>query len=82
GKEIYAYALSIGNFVGIWIGEFLGRWMKTKNMMKIHEGLSAEEIYRLQHHPGFEIWIGCILLALIVTFYWSYKQKKIMKKVG
>lgn len=45
---------------------FLGRSIKGPNEGKIVGGMRAEEVYRLQHHPGFEIWIGVILLSIII----------------
>lgn len=65
-KRFVSAFMSTGISVGIFVGNFLGRAMKRLNERKIVEGMKAEEIYRLQHHPGFEIWIGTILLFIVI----------------
>ncbi|MBU5439120.1 hypothetical protein KQI42_13950 [Tissierella sp. MSJ-40] len=65
-KQFVSAFMTIGIVFGIFVGNFLGRSIKTFNEGKIVEGMKAEEVYRLQHHPGFEIWIGVILLSIVV----------------
>lgn len=65
-KQFVSIFMIVGIAVGIFIGNFLGRSIKRFNELKIVEGMKAEEVYRLQHHPGFEIWIGVILLSISI----------------
>jgi len=58
--------MTIGITTGIFAGNYLGGLIKGYNESKIVEGMRAEEIYRLRHHPGFEIWIGIILLFIVI----------------
>lgn len=79
-KSIISISMMIGITIGIFVGNFLGYSIKVSNEQLIIEGMEAEIVYRLQHHPGFEIWIGTILLAIIIgtiiQFYLSKKQKQ------
>lgn len=65
-KQFVSAFMTLGIAVGIFVGNFLGRSIKILNEGKIVEGMKAEEVYRLRHHPGFEIWIGVILLSIVV----------------
>ena len=58
--------MSIGIAIGIFAGNFFGKSIKILNEGKIVEGMKQEEIWRLRHHPGFEIWIIIILLFIII----------------
>lgn len=65
-KQFVSTLMTVGIAVGIFIGNFLGGAIKGFNALKIVEGMKAEEVYRLQHHPGFEIWIAVILFSIVV----------------
>ena len=65
-KSIISISMMIGITIGIFVGNFLGHSIKDSNEQLIIEGMEAELVYRLQHHPGFEIWIGTILFAIVV----------------
>ncbi|MDF2511567.1 MAG: hypothetical protein K0S04_1433 [Herbinix sp.] len=67
-KIIVSFCMTAGITLGIFIGSFLGNVIKISNESKIIEGMTGEEIYRLRHHPGFEIWMGIILLSIVVGF--------------
>ncbi len=43
--------------------------------------MKAEEIYRLRHHPGFEIWIGIILLFIAIGAIMQIAVKKRKKTI-
>lgn len=51
---------------GIFLGNYLGTVIKIYNESKILDDVKAEEIYRLRHHPEFEIWICIILLFIAI----------------
>lgn len=65
-KQFISAFMTTGIVLGIFLGNFLGGAIKGLNEGKIVEGMGAEEVYRLQHHPGFEIWMGIILLSIII----------------
>ena len=61
-KRFVSAFMSIGIAIGIFVGNFLGKSIKILNEGKIVEGMKQEEIWKLRHHPGFEIWISIIFL--------------------
>ncbi|MGF7060662.1 hypothetical protein [Brassicibacter mesophilus] len=65
-KQLISAFMTAGIVVGIFVGNYLGKLIKGLNEAKIVEGMKAEEVYRLHHNPGFEIWIGIILLSIII----------------
>ena len=65
-KQLISAFMTAGIVIGIFLGNFLGGAIKGVNEGKIVEGMRAEEIYKHQHHPGFEIWMGIILLSIII----------------
>jgi len=65
-KQFVSAFMTAGIVIGIFVGNFLGSSIKGLNEGKIVEGMKAEEVYRLHHHPGFEIWIGVILLSIVI----------------
>jgi len=38
--------------------------------------MEPEAIYRAQHHPGFEIWIGMIILSIVIGIIFSLSYQK------
>ena len=65
-KKLVSAFITMGIAGGIFIGNYLGAWINNYNESKIVAGMSAEEAARLQHHPGFEIWMGVILLSTVI----------------
>lgn len=68
-QRLVSLLMTIGIAIGIFMGNYLGAWINRYNESKIVEGMEAEEVYRLMHHPGFEIWIGVILLFIVIGFF-------------
>ncbi|HHV09624.1 MAG TPA: hypothetical protein GXX75_05000 [Clostridiales bacterium] len=64
-KQFVSAFMTAGIVLGIFAGSFIGNIIKDLNVAKITEGMKPEEIYRLRHHPGFEIWMGIILLSIL-----------------
>lgn len=79
-KGIISISMMIGITIGIFVGNFLGHSIKDSNEQLIIEGMEAEQVYRLQHHPGFEIWIGTILFAIVVGIVVQFFLSKIQKQ--
>ena len=65
-KRLVSVFMTGGITVGIFIGNYLGNSIKISNEGKIAEGMKAEDIWRLHHHPGFEIWIGIIFISIAI----------------
>lgn len=65
-QQFVSVLMTAGIVVGIFAGNYLGRFIKGLNEGKIMEGMKAEEVYRLQHNPGFEIWMGVILVSVVI----------------
>jgi len=63
-KQVVSIFMTAGIVIGIFLGNYLGKFIKELNEFKIIESMKAEDVYRLQHNPGFEIWIGIILIFL------------------
>ncbi len=63
-KQLVSAFMTAGIVLGIFVGSLIGNIIKDLNVAKITEGMQAEERYRLRHHPGFEIWMGVILLSI------------------
>lgn len=65
-KQLVSLLMTIGISSGIFIGNYLGGSIKRFNEENIIESMRPEEVYRLRHHPGFEIWIGIIILSILI----------------
>lgn len=76
-KRILAIFISIGNFIGIIGGQFIGDWIRDINIAKIYDEMSAEQKHQLSNHPGVFIWllILLILTALGCALYYFGKEK-------
>lgn len=61
-----SFVLFLGISGGIFLGNFLGNTISEQNILKITDGMSAEQIYHLNHHPGFEIWMLSVGISLIL----------------
>lgn len=58
--------MTIGISIGTFIGDYLGKFIMNNNISKIGDDMSAVQVYRMHHHPGFEIWIGTIILFVLI----------------
>ncbi|WP_099206099.1 hypothetical protein [Scatolibacter rhodanostii] len=80
GKLKFSIPLSAGNFVGVFAGQFLGDYIRNKNMAKITEAMTAEQQYQLQSHPGFQIWMNTLVIFLVsglaISIYLGRKKQK------
>ena len=65
-KQIVSAFMSAGIAIGVFIGNYIGNMIVAFNQGKIVEDMNTEDIYRLHHHPGFEIWIGTIFLLVLI----------------
>lgn len=65
-KPIVSFSITFGNLFGILIGQFLGDYIRYKNILKITAEMSSEQKYSLNHHPGVEYWIVTIIIFTVV----------------
>ncbi|WMM26244.1 hypothetical protein RBU61_06090 [Tissierella sp. MB52-C2] len=75
-KRLVSVFMTIGITTGIFVGNYLGALIKSYNESKILDGMKAEEIYGLRHHPGFEIWISIIILFIVIGVIMQITVKK------
>jgi len=64
GKLILARSLTIGNIIGIIVGQFLGDFIIRRNELRISEYTPVYEEWSLLGHRGIHIW----LLTLFIFF--------------
>ncbi len=75
-KYSYALMLSLANFFAVFIGQFVGDYLKQLNMAKITTTNDAETIAHLSNHHGFEIYLSLILITMIGFFIIDKKRPK------
>lgn len=71
-KRMVSTFMSIGIVGGLFIGNYLGDYLRTLNVAKITPEMSNQEIANLHLNHGFVIWIaiiiGFVIVALIAEF--------------
>lgn len=69
-KILISFSITIGNFAGVVLGQYMGEWLRQQNISKIVPAMDPQTVYQLQHHPGVEIWLLTIgvfsLLSLLL----------------
>lgn len=78
-QHIIALLLTCGNVIGVLIGQSLGDYIRNENMKKITEIMTAEQVYHLQKHYGFVIWILTLFAFLVIG---TIIQKIIIQKLN
>ena len=66
GYLLISIITSTGTIIGIFTGNFLGNIIRAHNISKIVDSMSAEQVSKLRHHPGFEIWILFIIASIVI----------------
>ena len=74
-----SFSVTIGNFVGVLIGQFAGDWIRNCNMLKITADMDAGVRYQLQHHPGVELWLLTIVVFVVGTILLNSITKRRLK---
>ena len=67
-RPILGYTISLGNFIGVILGQVLGDILRKNNIAKITPDMDPGEVVRLHHHHGFFIWISTVLS--VIALYW------------
>lgn len=65
-KHFRSVSISIGNIVGIVVGQIAGDAIVKYNVGKITPGMLPGKIEQLRSHPGVLIWICTILIFYVV----------------
>ena len=66
GKVYIGTLVSIGNFGGVIWGQIYGDWIRANNILKVTEDMDPGIRQHHYHHPGVEIWLGCVIGVIIV----------------
>lgn len=77
GYSIISLSTILGIVLGLFTGNFLGNIIMNYNISKIVQSMSAEQVSRLHHHPGFEIWMSLIVLSFVIGVIINCVTKKI-----
>ncbi len=71
-----ANALAITDISAIIIGQVIGTRIKQNNLLKINEDMPAGQVYRLQNHQGFYIWLLIMFLFVIGLIIYHLIRRK------
>lgn len=75
-KPLISYCITLGNILGIFIGQYLGDHLRAVSMSKITQYSTAEEQWHLSLHYGVLIWIIVIVLVSAIGLIYSIYMKK------
>ena len=59
-------SITVGCISGILLGQFLGDFLRNRNMKLITDVMSQEEKSGLYAHHGFIIWLGSFLIITLL----------------
>ena len=71
-KPLISYCITLGNILGIFIGQYLGDHLRAVSMSRITQYSTAEEQWHLSLHYGVLIWIIVIVLASVVGLLYTF----------
>ena len=71
-KPVISYCITLGNILGIFIGQYLGDHLRAVSMSRITQYSTAEEQWHLSLHYGVLIWIIVIVLASVVGLLYTF----------
>lgn len=77
GKPVISYAITLGNILGILLGQFLGGYVRARNILKITMDMPPEQKQLLYHHPGVEYWIAAMAVFTIAGILIHIRRIKI-----
>lgn len=75
-KPLISYCITLGNILGIFIGQYLGDHLRAVSMSRITQYSTAEERWHLSLHYGVLIWIIVIVLVSVIGFLYTIYTKK------
>ena len=66
-RVFWAYAITIGNIIGLIIGYFIGEHLLSISKAKITPGMDYAQIYHLSHHYHVYIWFTCVVIIFVIS---------------
>lgn len=66
-RKKIGYSITLGNICGLFLGRFIGDYIRNQSMLRITEDMSNQTKYELSKHYGVFIWIGCILISILIS---------------
>ena len=75
-KPLISYCITLGNILGIFIGQYLGDHLRAVSMSKITQYSTAEEQWHLSLHYGVLIWIIVIVLVSAIGLIYMKKHRQ------
>lgn len=81
-KPLLSYCITFGNILGIFIGQYLGDFMRSMQMSKITEYTTAEERWRLSLHYEVLIWIIVLFLVFAAGLLYTKYRKNKYRRLG
>lgn len=76
GKRKLQTLWALGSVTGLFLGNYLGEFVRQRNIAKITADTGAEQIHRLYHHPGVEIWLGTLVVFMLIGVALKYRKRK------
>lgn len=78
GGTLYSYAITIGNVIGILIGEFLGEYLLNAAKAKITSEMDvAKREYLSNSYYHVFIWLSFIIVVILLVFINKFISKRI-----
>ena len=78
GGTLYSYAITIGNVIGILIGQFLGEYLLNAAKAKITPEMdAAERGYLSNSYYHVFIWLSFIIVVVLLVFINKFISKRI-----
>lgn len=73
-KIFISFSVTIGNLIGLILGQYVGDWIRNKTMSQIVPSMDAQTIYELHYHSGVEIWLltiaSFLLTGIVMNCIW------------
>ena len=80
GGTLYSYAITIGNVIGILIGEFLGEYLLNAAKAKITSEMDvAKREYLSNSYYHVFIWLSFIIMVVLLVFINKFISKRISR---
>jgi len=78
-KKYISFAITIGNLIGIIIGQLLGDMIRNKRILMINDAMDEGQKYFLSHHYGAFIWFITVIIFLVTGIILEIIYKQYLK---
>lgn len=75
-KHLISISLTVGSVLGIPLGQFLGDFLRNRNIQSITALMSQEDQAKMYLHHGVAIWSATVILAAILGILLDFHHKK------